>query len=895
MDDSSNKRTKNKSENKRTDIIKNYIVPCVLLVILAVIVSWITYYRIKIQINVGPGWDTYAFLANALEFAGRGIGYTELERPPFLSLLTSIIFRLGYIDETVIFFVDGALFVFGVIGLYLFLKLRFDTIQSFLGALLFASFPIVLEWVGTGYTDIASVSFSIWALYLTVLAVKKDSRFFYLSFPLAMLALFTRFTAGFIIFPIILYIIMGGKYLKDFKNMVGGVFAAIIVAIPFLAYFYSVFGDPFFPFSATLTLTEVLPAEKVSYVTDSLYYIKNIPSYIIAQNFSYHWIVYVIILIILIGAILYLISIIKTELMRSRVKKGIYDALNIQRKHTRIKLVIALFLLVIFILTFGRISYIVSDLLFLSLSYLAYNLLKSSKAKIDIDLLFLMWFVAYFTFHSSYGVKVDRYFVTMAPAFSYFIVLGLSEITDLLKVKVKNINLTSWILSIILIFMVLSSAIAFIHDMPQKKDYLVGDSMVTSNWFEKYEPNYKTKIVYSDLWPVFSWYLKDDVKTMPLFNDTRAFGHELEKYNADYYFTLRKNLTLTSYDKVATFGSVIVYKKNSTKIGNKPRMLYIGKNWNRYMDDVVGFKAFLIHELLGDGRFPVGKSMYIDNYSLNELKKYPYVLLYNFKWHDQKKAENLIRGYVESGETVVIDASGNLEGVSYNLDNSVFLNTLIIKKTLPTNPKIWISPKLNKQNINFSPFISDSQTWSGATYEPYGENKIENLVTANGDTLIGVQKVGKGEIIWIGFNFVWHAFHLGNSQEKKLIQKALGLEQSMSTPTIKFTYIPLYGSFKNLTGKVANINPTNYRIAAYIYVNNGWRTQPYTNHPLTSIRSDGTWTCDITTRANDQLATKIRAYLVPVGYNPPRANGNKALPSELQKKTVSWVEISRKT
>ena len=34
-----------------------------------------------------------------------------------------------------------------------------------------------------------------------------------------------------------------------------------------------------------------------------------------------------------------------------------------------------------------------------------------------------------------------------------------------------------------------------------------------------YDPNYKNKNIYSDLWPNFSWYLKTNVKPVPIFKD----------------------------------------------------------------------------------------------------------------------------------------------------------------------------------------------------------------------------------------------------------------------------------------------------------------------------------------------------------------------------------------
>jgi len=43
---------------------------------------------------------------------------------------------------------------------------------------------------------------------------------------------------------------------------------------------------------------------------------------------------------------------------------------------------------------------------------------------------------------------------------------------------------------------------------------------------------------------------------------------------------------------------------------------------------------------------------------------------------------------------------------------------------------------------------------------------------------------------------------------------------------IEFTYVPPYGSFEDLSGKVTGVKPADYRVAVYIYVE-GWWNKPY--------------------------------------------------------------------
>jgi hypothetical protein len=111
-------------------------------------------------------------------------------------------------------------------------------------------------------------------------------------------------------------------------------------------------------------------------------------------------------------------------------------------------------------------------------------------------------------------------------------------------------------------------------------------------------------------------------------------------------------------------------------------------------------------------------------------------------------------------------------------------------------------------------------------------------------------------------------------------------------PAVQFTYVPPYESFKDLQGRVNCVNPSSYKVAVYIFVS-GWWTKPYWDQPLTTIQSDGTWTCDITTGGTDQLATKIAAFLVPNGYKPPPASGGQTLPAELYNHAVAQLIIDR--
>lgn len=111
-------------------------------------------------------------------------------------------------------------------------------------------------------------------------------------------------------------------------------------------------------------------------------------------------------------------------------------------------------------------------------------------------------------------------------------------------------------------------------------------------------------------------------------------------------------------------------------------------------------------------------------------------------------------------------------------------------------------------------------------------------------------------------------------------------------PAIEFTHVPPFGSFEDLEGQVWHVDPADYKVVVYIYVS-GWWTKPTFANPLTTIQIDGSWITNITTGGVDETATKIAAFLVPNGYNPPLMSGGGTLPSELDQNAVANVEVTR--
>jgi hypothetical protein len=87
---------------------------------------------------------------------------------------------------------------------------------------------------------------------------------------------------------------------------------------------------------------------------------------------------------------------------------------------------------------------------------------------------------------------------------------------------------------------------------------------------------------------------------------------------------------------------------------------------------------------------------------------------------------------------------------------------------------------------------------------------------------------------------------------------------------IRLTHVPQYPNLngENLQGLVSGVDPQDHYIAVYIRVEDVWWLKPYLDYPRTNIRSDGTWSCNITTGGNDAYATEIAVYLLHKNCTP---------------------------
>lgn len=558
------------------------------IVLFAIMATSIIYVNSSSSILGRSFRDVYFYLIYALRFSGVSIsGYNYINNlPPLIPFLTSILFRLGYVNFTSIFIVTGIFYFLGGVYFYKLLRIRFNNYYSVLGAVLYSCLTVNITWAANGTIDIPSVSLSIIAIYALIMAVDRNQRYFYLAFPAIVLGFFAKYTAGISLMIMILYYVLRvfsrRKIRKYWKNTLGGMILGFIFTIPYIIYIKLNNLPLGFLAQAGEVASEVSSKSALSHkvVNDLGFYIVNIPY---CLNSSIPWISYLLIAILAIGILLIIYksrNTLKTTYnQQSILLFGRSVPLSIIYKLIYIDLIV----LFIVFLSIGKVSFIYTEALFFVFVYILavklnkiigkYNHIprKRKYKSFNFDLIMLVWFLAYFIFFSAHFVKANRYFTTMAPGFvgmiilSLYLILNTSKIRsisfDLKENKRKDYNIKLSTV-IILILIVISICSGFYYISLDKTDPLVSNENNMANYIEHNYPDYINTTISADRAPIYVWYLHKEVKYMKNSNDSTIRTYNLKKDNVTYYIGNDSSLEVKDYDKIINFANVTLYKKS---------------------------------------------------------------------------------------------------------------------------------------------------------------------------------------------------------------------------------------------------------------------------------------------------------------------------------------------
>ncbi len=525
------------------------------------------------SLNFKP--DSFVYLVNALVYAGmqgniQNYSYSMF-LTPVISFLTSILFRLGIVDKIAIMIVTGAIAIFGEIGLYFLFKIRFDEASSFFGCVMFSSFNIVLLNWGTGGIDIAVCSFSIFTLLFMILAVNKNPKYYIPTSIFLIVAIFTKYDALFLIPLLILCYLskhdifnlldllltdrtefkkLAIDYLKseEFKYILISVFIAIVLFILFCEVIWGYGSNLVFFTQSQQSLNgfnNVNASHSQFYHNEKGFYLRKAPNFFypyISPEFSL-----IILVIIAIGLIYSLINILKSR--KEYHFKRDYNISSL--KYMIIFLIIAL--VPISIIGFKYISHMVTNIAFLIIFVSILSLadkINLDKDSLNLDVLFLAWFIVFFVFFSFISIKGLRYLIIAMPPVVYFVLRTIETIFY----KFKDSNKYKIVLLFVSLILIIN-CLTFTFE-----DTVLADERNNTNIHKVYdyliehETDYISKNISSDYSygsRFGTWELKKDVPYIKKDN--------LDDSNSSYIVS-KRDLNLTNYTQVYKSGKIRLYE-----------------------------------------------------------------------------------------------------------------------------------------------------------------------------------------------------------------------------------------------------------------------------------------------------------------------------------------------
>ncbi len=724
------------------------------------LIAW----KVSIAVHVGPGWDTYAFLANAADFAGKGFGYIEPHRPPALPLLVSWVFRVtGELDTSVIQWVDGALTLSGVLAFYWLLRRRFDVVFAGAGALAILAVAPLWEYVGVGYTDSAAIAICTWLLLVLIKATEDNPAWFLLAGPLFVAATMTRFTAILFAFACLVWLAFRASFFRHAWTIAVSAFLGILVYLPAGSYYHRTFGDALFPFIVAFGFSENVTTPGGEGATSSaLYYLSRMPVFLAPEPLV---ILTVFVLLVAVAALV--------------TATGGYFESN-RPGARRIALAVLGALPALFAQLRG--GMMLRQLTIPVAVFSVWRMLAPrdehgrTTAHAALDAVMLAWLAIYVDFHGHQAILVPRYFIPMALPIIYFVLRGW-EIAGARLAAAASPDRPSRAAflrhgaGVLVAAFVAASLIVTMAVTPTEPDALVISAEQTAAYLAD-QPGARDSVIYSDLWPLTAWYLRDDIKPMPSFETLPAYGHELAKSNADYFVTL-SDLRFDEFSEVDRAPIATVLARSSETSASLPRIQYLGKSWDNYLEQLTGFDFYLMSTA---GRYGWEGSSFLDGYASEDLSGFPAVAVYGTKWRSRADGEAALREYVERGGSVVFDASHNLGGVAYSMADTVAFDAIIRRDVLDPTTELTVDPAFLARHeldpVVSSEFVDEGGgVWAGASYvERPGTPPLQVIARAGDKPVIAYRDAGRGRIYFIGYNLAFHAFSKENESEAALIR-----------------------------------------------------------------------------------------------------------------------------
>lgn len=187
------------------------------------------------------------------------------------------------------------------------------------------------------------------------------------------------------------------------------------------------------------------------------------------------------------------------------------------------------------------------------------------------------------------------------------------------------------------------------------------------------------------------------------------------------------------------------------------------------------FRNLSLVNLSSQKLIPLLGEKFIDDYQLADLSPFKIIVLYNYQYHQEERAYQLLQNYVNQGGNLIWETAGSPD-TQGSLPEPAPVSQLKqeeVKKEWDFNAVDH--PSTTGINVTkFSSLVYNDDVWklSLASSDNLRQG-AEGLLGKGGEWAAVTRSYGQGKIVWTGFNFLYHISTSKNQEEAKLLAKML--------------------------------------------------------------------------------------------------------------------------
>ena len=294
------------------------------------------------------------------------------------------------------------------------------------------------------------------------------------------------------------------------------------------------------------------------------------------------------------------------------------------------------------------------------------------------------------------------------------------------------------------------------YEIPQTREYFP-QGVIYPDWKSWLENAvYEWEDNYNETNFLFDWFAVKWFMVAPF---------EPAKYDEreDYYERKTENLSIFEYTDPTPIISA----------SNAPLFLVIGSDEaERSFGPILRSLSYANYS--SPKVIPVRGKEYIDDYNIDDLKKYETVILYEYRFRNQKRALALLEEYVKEGGGLIIETSSFGETLEMaDIENPFPITEFEVE----TVNQEW-NFKTSQDNLfkgidfeKFSPAIFENSPWKILT--PPAQSSLregaEIVLNTGQNPILITYPYGEGKVIWSGINLPYHITSRQNREEAKLL------------------------------------------------------------------------------------------------------------------------------